>query len=113
MVMKRIAALILCVLGPVLATPQLLAQTGTISASPNPCTIAAGSSTCTTTLTWSATGTRGLLVRVSHNGRPSTVVSSSGARGSTSPSWIQAAPAHTYTFYLQHILAMDGKRLRS
>ena len=73
---------------------------GSISASPNPCKIPSGKSTCTTTLSWSATGTSGLLVRVSRNGGSSKVVSSSGVSGSTSPSWIKAAPANTYTFYL-------------
>ena len=98
--MRRLPAWILCVLGPLLAAPQLSAQTGSISASPNPCQIASGKKTCTTTLSWSATGTSGLLVRVSRNGLPSTVLSSSGRSGSASPSWIQAAPTHTYTFYL-------------
>ena len=73
---------------------------GTISASPNPCTIAASASSCTTTLTWSGSGTTGLLVRVSRNGRPSTVVSSSGSSGSTSPKWIQEDPPNSYIFYL-------------
>ena len=74
--------------------------TGTISASPNPCTIAASASSCTTTLNWSGSGTTGLLVRVSHNGAASTVVSSSGRTGSTSPTWIQEDPPNSYIFYL-------------
>ena len=112
--MKRLPAWILCVLGPFLAAPQLSAQTGSISASPNPCQIASGKKTCTTTLSWSATGTSGLLVRVSHNGRASTVVSSSGRSGSTSPSWIQASPSHTYTFYLYDYAGrVQGKLLDS
>ena len=112
--MRSLPAWILCVLGPLLAASQLSAQTGSISASPNPCQIAAGKKTCRTTLTWSATGTSGLLVRVSHNRRASTVVSSSGRRGSTSPSWIQAAPSHTYTFYLYSYAGrVQGKLLDS
>ena len=87
---------------------------GTISASPNPCTIAAGERTCRTTLSWSATGTSGLLVRVSRNGRPSTVLASSGRSGSASPSWIQAAPANTYTFSLYNYAGrVQGKLLDS
>ena len=87
---------------------------GRISASPNPCTIAAGKRTCTTTLTWSATGTTGLLVRVSRNSRPATVLASSGRSGSASPSWIQAAPANTYTFYLYNYAGrVQGKLLDS
>ena len=112
--MRSLPAWILCVLGPLLAASQLSAQTGSISASPNPCQIAAGKKTCRTTLSWSGTGTSGLLVRVSHNGRASTVVSSSGRRGSTSPSWIQAAPSHTYTFYLYNYAGrVQGKLLDS
>ena len=70
---------------------------GTISASPNPCTIPAGSDRCTTTLSWSSTGTTGTLVHVSHLTQ---AFASSGASGSQDASWIQEAPAHTYTFYL-------------
>ena len=70
---------------------------GTISASPNPCTIPAGSDRCTTTLSWSSTGTTGTLVEVSHLTR---AFASSGATGSQKATWIQEAPAHTYTFYL-------------
>ncbi len=73
---------------------------GTISASPNPCTIAASATTCTTTVRWSATGTTGLLVRTSHNGQAERVHASSGRTGSSSPSWIQQSPAHSYVFYL-------------
>ena len=98
--LPAISAWILCVLGSVLAAPQLLAQTGSISASPNPCTIASGKSTCTTTLSWSATGISRLRVQVSHNGAAATNFATSGSSGSQSASWIQAAPSHTYTFSL-------------
>lgn len=77
---------------------------GAISASPNPCTVRTGI-TCTTTLSWSGTGATGLLVRVSHNRAPSTIFASSGRSGSASASWIQAAPAHTYTFLLYDYLS--------
>ena len=74
---------------------------GTISASPNPCTIAVSATTCTTTLSWSATGTTGLWVKVSHNGsNPPGSFASSGRTGSSSPSWIQQSPTHSYVFYL-------------
>ena len=87
---------------------------GTISASPNPCTIAVSATTCTTTLRWSGSGTTGLLVRVSHNGAASTVVSSSGRTGSTSPSWIQRSPTHSYVFYLYDYEArVQGAQLDS
>ncbi len=75
--------------------------TGTISASPNPCTIAASASSCTTTLTWSGSGTTGLWVKVSHNGSdPPGSFASSGRTGSQPASWIQQSPAHSYVFYL-------------
>ena len=70
---------------------------GSISASPNPCTIPSGSNSCTSTLSWSAQGTNGTLVEVSHLTR---AFASSGATGSQKATWIQEAPAHTYIFYL-------------
>ncbi len=69
----------------------------TIVASPNPCKITQGDNDCTTTLSWSATGTTGLLVEVSHLTR---AFASSGATGSQSAPWIQAAPANSYVFSL-------------
>ena len=70
---------------------------GSISASPNPCTIAEGSNSCTSTISWSAQGTNATLVEVSHLTR---AFASSGATGSQEAPWIQEAPAHTYIFYL-------------
>ena len=88
--------------------------TGTISASPNPCHIAATATTCTTTLRWSGSGTTGLLVRVSHNNAASTVVSSSGRTGTSSPSWIQRSPTNRYLFYLyDYENRVQGARLAS
>ena len=88
--------------------------TGTISASPNPCTIAASASTCTTTVKWSGSGTTGLLVRTSHNGEAERVHASSGRTGSSSPSWIQRSPTHSYVFYLyDYENRVRGARLAS
>ena len=70
---------------------------GSISASPNPCTIPSGSNSCTTTISWEAQGTNATLVEVSHLTR---AFASSGATGSQEAPWIQEAPAHTYIFYL-------------
>ncbi len=85
--------------------------TGTISASPNPCQIQPGQSSCTTKLSWSATGTTGLLVEVSHLTR---AFASSGATGSQSAPWIQAAPANSYVFSLYDYMdRVQGAFLRS
>ena len=73
--------------------------TGTISASPNPCQIQPGQSTCTTTLSWSATGTTGLRVEVSRDGAAARLVSSSGASGSASPSWIREGSSYVFSLY--------------
>ena len=84
---------------------------GTISASPNPCQIQPEQSSCTTTLKWSATGTTGLLVEVSHLTR---AFASSGATGSQSAPWIQAAPANSYVFSLYDYMdRVQGAFLRS
>ena len=71
--------------------------TGEIWGDPNPCTIPSGRNSCTSTIKWRAQGTTGTLVHVSHLTR---AFASSGATGSQDASWIQEAPAHTYTFYL-------------
>ena len=68
-----------------------------ITASPNPCKILPGSNTCTTTISWSATGTNGTLVEVDHMTR---AFATSGATGSQDAAWIQEAPQHSYTFEL-------------
>ena len=88
--------------------------TGTISASPNPCTIAASARTCTTTVRWSGSGTTRLLVRTSHNGQAERVHAGSGRTGSSSPSWIQRSPTHSYVFYLyDYENRIPGARLAS
>ena len=88
--------------------------TGTISASPNPCTIAVSARTCTTTLKWSGSGTTGLWVKVSHNGSTPGSFASSGRRGSQSASWIQRSPTHSYVFHLyDYENRVQGARLAS
>ena len=86
--------------GSVTATAKVRTVSGTISASPNPCTIAAGSDTCTTTVTWSATGTTRIIVWTGHNQKLPTVLTNSGASGSTSISWIKDEVDNSYTFIL-------------
>ena len=78
--------------------------TGSISASPNPCTIASGKTTCTTTIRWSSTNTTAVQVWVTHTrGSTTTTTAFTGSNttsGSQSASWIQLSPAHSYTFSL-------------
>ncbi|MYD92749.1 MAG: hypothetical protein F4Y02_03455, partial [Chloroflexi bacterium] len=85
---------------------------GNITASPNPCTIESGDDDCTTTLTWSATGTTGLLVKVSRDGQRSRVVSSSGASGSASPSWIEQGSSYKFSLY-DYMDRVEGAELDS
>ena len=78
--------------------------TGSISATPNPCEIASGQSTCTTTIGWSSSNTTAVQVWVTHRQGSTTTTSAFTGSGTTSGSqratWIQASPAHSYTFSL-------------
>ncbi len=76
--------------------PVASAQTGSISASPNPCSISPGQTLCTSTLTWSSQGAA--LVAVFVNG---TLFAESGGGGpyvETAP-WIQAGASYVFTLY--------------
>ena len=68
----KAVCLVLSILGIFLGTPQLFAQTGSISASPNPCAISAGQNSCTSTLRWTAQNTTQVKVFVSHIGATAT-----------------------------------------
>ncbi len=58
--------------------------TGTISASPNPCTIAAGASTCSSSITWSTSNTPSATVTI-NNG---TQTFAGGTSGTQAAPWI-------------------------
>lgn len=62
---------------------------GTISASPNPCTIPAGSTICRSTITWSTTNAASVQVRV----QPGNGLFSINASGSQVAPWIGREPA--------------------
>jgi len=73
---------------------------GTISASPNPCTLS-GSLTCTSTISWSTSGASSALVTVQDTGiggSETNFGSGTSNPGKDAP-WIQGAP-HQYTFRL-------------
>jgi len=80
------------------SVPAPVAHTGTISASPNPCTVTTPGGTCTLTLNWSTSGATAAQVWVTDNTGVSQFLFS-GLSGSQSLNWIQALPQH-YTFYL-------------
>ena len=76
--------------------PVAYSQSGSISASPNPCSLTAGSTTCTSTISWSSQGTSNVQVYVNNS-----LFSSTGGGGpfiGTAP-WIQGSP-NSYNFVL-------------
>ncbi|MCH7730569.1 Ig-like domain-containing protein [Patescibacteria group bacterium] len=66
---------------------------GSISASPNPCTIAFGETTCTSTISWSSSNATSVSVEIDLTSTLAT-----GASGSQAASFIDVAG---YTFYLR------------
>lgn len=79
----------------------LAAQSGWISASPNPCVIAQGESTCTSTITWSSSQVQSVQIWLSANGAPEVLFAAGGGGGpfTSDAPWIQGAP-NSYTFSL-------------
>jgi len=75
--------------------------TGSISASPNPCTFASGATTCTTTIDWSTEGASAAQVWVQDpngwGGVEQPMIA--GVSGTIAVPWIQGSP-HQYTFRL-------------
>ena len=85
--------------------------TGDIEANPNPCKIAIGSNTCTTTISWSTQGTNKTLVEVDHLRR---AFATGGASGNQNATWIQEAPANSYTFKLYDYMdSVKGTLIKS
>ena len=72
---------------------------GSITADPNPCTITAGSSTCSTTLQWTAHNTTRMQIWVDESTTERLISDSSGSSGSIPIPWI-AAPLRSYIFKL-------------
>ncbi len=85
----------------VASTIVLATGTGTISASPDPCSIQSGSTTCASTVTWSTQNVAAASVTVEDAAGGGEVSFASGISGSQSAS-IQASP-HKYTFRLYDI----------
>jgi Ricin-type beta-trefoil lectin domain-like len=82
--------------------PPALAQTGSIYAYPNPCTIPSGQTQCTTTIYWSSQGTSAVEIWVSwpNGGSPSLFASSyTGGTHTQDASWIQANGTYVFTLY--------------
>jgi hypothetical protein len=67
--------------------------TGTISASPNPCTITAGNTTCTSNISWNTTNAPGAVVYI-QTGQEF----AAGASGSSNATWINAS-GYTFSLY--------------
>ena len=72
---------------------------GTISASPNPCTIAEGRSTCTSTIRWTIQNTTMARMFYSHNGARERYFTLVRGDGSRPVPWIKGPP-NEYVFSL-------------
>lgn len=97
----RLAALLLvCLASGLMFAPSAYAQSGTINASLNPCTIPGGGSNCTTAVTWNSYSTSSVQVWVSVNGGAQSNVWTTGSGMNTqNATWIQGPP-NSYVFYL-------------
>lgn len=77
------------------------APTGSISASPNPCSIPSGESLCTSALSWSSQGSSAIEVVVSqNNGSPALyAITGGGGPFTGNAPWIQASNTYVFTLY--------------
>jgi hypothetical protein len=93
------ATVFLCLGAWLSLAPLASAQSGSISASPNPCTIYYTQTLCTSTISWSSSGTTQVQVWVSLNGGTQSEFAATGSGSG----YFQAAPwiqPDTYVFYL-------------
>ncbi len=97
---KAIAFLTFCVSGLLLGPPRLLAQTGSLSASPNPCTIYYTQTLCKAALSWSSSGTTAVQVWVAVDGGAEVLFSSGGSGAQAADAeWIQAIKSYVFKLY--------------
>ncbi len=75
----------------------ILGATGSLSANPNPCTIATGQTTCSSTISWTISGSTA-DVCVSPAGAADQLFANVGSSGSKDATWVSAA---IYTFKLK------------
>lgn len=97
---RQTRPLLACIALALALAPAVDAQSGMISGSPNPCTIPGGQSVCTTTASWSSSGTSQVQVWVSLNGGAEAAFATSGTGGAyQNATWIQGPP-NSYAFNL-------------
>jgi hypothetical protein len=98
---KHAPSLLVCLVAGLVFVPYADAQSGMISGSPNPCIIAGGQSLCTSTISWSSSGTSQVQVWVSVNGGAESNFGTTGVGGpySEDAPWIQGPP-NSYVFNL-------------
>jgi hypothetical protein len=102
-------------MGALMFALAVYAQSGTVSGSPNPCTIAGGQTVCTTTISWFSQGSSQVQVWISLNGAPESefALTSAGGPYSQAASWIQGPP-NSYVFNLyDYSSGIRGARLAS
>ena len=83
--------------------------TGTLSASPNPCTITAGD-TCSTTLSWTSTNTSAIQIRLITTTMNKVVATKSGTDASEGKMVVDEIGLTDSTFYLYEYLTDLGRR---
>lgn len=86
---------------------EALAQTGTLSASPTQVVIAEPATVGSTQLSWTTSGTPGILFTVSMNGAAEVTVDGGGPAGSTQVPWISVG-----SHYLFRLYASPGNSIR-
>ena len=96
---KAIVFPMFCVLGLLAGTPRLFAQTGSISASPNPCTIYHTQSFCAATVSWTSRGTTAVQIWVSADGRETLFASHGSGRRSMEAGWIRLMKRYVFKLY--------------
>lgn len=88
------------IVGAFVVVAPTFAQTGSISGSLNPCTIAGGGTICTSTISWNSSGTTAVDVWVSQNGGSEVLFGSSGpGLNSAAAPWIGASNSYAFNLY--------------
>lgn len=105
----RLVARIVMAVSALGISPSVDAQSGSISASPNPCAVPAGG-TCRSSISWASGGTSlaSIWVEADHSGPIAPVLFAQGTSGSQDASWIQAG---SYLFVLRNGSAQFGPEL--
>src|ERR1019366_9119408 len=95
---RRLPALALPMSAALLFLLSAGALASSISASPNPCTVALGQTTCTTSITWNAMDVPQGQIWTNTDGGPEGLFAC-GNFGTQSANWIQTGHSYGFTLY--------------